>query len=67
MHDETSWMKQLNMRLSALKKISTYSSFKNRLMVGNGIFSSKLIYMIPLWGGCEKSIIYLILKLNKLN
>jgi hypothetical protein len=43
----------LKTRLNGLKKISYLASFKTRLMVANGIFISKLLYMIPLWGGCE--------------
>ena len=33
--------------------LSGLASFKTRLMVANGIFCSKLIYQICLWGGCE--------------
>ena len=32
--------------------VSKLASFKARLTVANGIFMSKLIYMIPLWSGC---------------
>ena len=42
----------LTTRLGALKKISRVASFKNRKMLANGIFLSKLSYMIALWGGC---------------
>ena len=42
----------LTTRLGALKKISKVSSFKNRKMLANGIFLSKLSYLIALWGGC---------------
>ena len=51
--NDQSLIKQLTSRLSALKLISRLASFKVRLMVGNGIFCSKLIYGIALWGGCE--------------
>ena len=47
----------LNARLGALKKISGSASFKARLLVANGIFMSKLIFMIPLWAGCPGFII----------
>ena len=30
------------------------TGFKNRKMIADGIFMSKLIYLMPLWGGCEK-------------
>ena len=52
-----SLVSQLNTRLNALKKLTFCSSFKIRLMIANGIFISKLIYMIHLWGGCEKYLI----------
>ena len=42
----------LTTRLGALKKISRVSTFKNRKMLANGIFLSKLSYLIALWGGC---------------
>ena len=42
----------LNIRVNALKKISKLGSFQNRKMLANGIFMSKLIYLIALWGGC---------------
>ena len=42
----------LTARLGALKKISRVASFKNRKMLANGIFLSKLSYMIAIWGGC---------------
>ena len=48
-----SLVRQLNTRLSALKLISAAANFKERLMVTNGLFSSKLIYQICLWGGAE--------------
>ena len=52
-----SLVKKLNLRLGALKRISKVASFKTRLMVANGTFMSKLIYLAPLWGGCEKYLI----------
>ena len=57
MTGEVSLVSQLNTRLNALRKLSFCGSFKTRLMIANGIFISKLIYMIPLWGGCEKYLI----------
>ena len=45
---------QLNTRLNALKMISYVASFKVRLMIANGIFCSKLIFQISLWGGTEE-------------
>ena len=53
-NNERSLIKQLNTRLNALKMISKVANFKTRLMVANGIFSSKLIFQISLWGGAEE-------------
>ena len=33
------------------------ADFKTRKMFADGLFMSKLIYLIPLWGGCEKFLI----------
>ena len=52
-NNEKSLIKQLNTRLNALKMISNVASFKVRLMIANGIFISKLIFQISLWGGTE--------------
>jgi hypothetical protein len=49
---EESLIRSLTTRLSALKKVARISSFKNRKMLANGIFISKLSYLIALWGGC---------------
>ena len=51
---ENSLIKQLTARVSALKLVSKFSSFKVRLMVANGIFISKLIFQISLWGGAAE-------------
>ena len=53
-NNEKSLIKQLNTRLNALKMISYVASFKVRLMIANGIFCSKLIFQINLWGGTEE-------------
>ena len=53
LHNEKSLIKQLSTRLNALRIISNVGSFKVWLMVANGIFCSKLIYQICLWGGTE--------------
>jgi hypothetical protein len=52
--NDESLMKMLNSRLGALKMISKVSSFKNRKLIADGIFMSKLTYLIALWGGCTK-------------
>ena len=50
---DKSLVRSLTMRASALQKIQKIASFKTRKIIGTGIFMSKLIYLIPLWGGCE--------------
>ena len=50
-NNEMSLIRQLTTRLNALKQISSAATFKTRLMVANGIFCSKLIFQISLWGG----------------
>ena len=54
LNNDKSLIKQLNSRLSALKMISGVASFKTRLMIANGIFCSKLIFEICVWGGTEE-------------
>ena len=46
-------IKSLNTRLNALKQIRKYASFKQRLAIANGIFFSKVIFMISVWGGAK--------------
>ena len=55
--NEKSLIKQLGTRLNALKKISKVADFKTRKMLADGLFMSKLVYLIPLWGGCESYLI----------
>ena len=52
-NSDKSLVKQLNSRLYALKTITHVAPFKTRLMIANGIFCSKLIFQISLWGGAE--------------
>ena len=52
--NEKSLLKCLNTRLYALAKISHIAPFKTRKMIANGIFLSKLIYLIQVWGGCSE-------------
>ena len=49
-----SLVKSLNTRLSALKLVGRVASFKTRKVIADGIFMSKLVYLISLWGGSEK-------------
>ena len=50
---DSSLVKSLNLRLNALIKLSSVASFKTRKTIASGIFMSKLIYLIPVWSGCE--------------
>ena len=52
LNNENSLLHSLNQRLGALKRVSRYASFRARLTIANGIFMSRLGYMIPLWSGC---------------
>ena len=51
---DQSLVKSLCTRLSALKLVGKVADFRTRKMVADGIFMSKLVYLISLWGGCEK-------------
>jgi hypothetical protein len=51
--NEHALVKSLNQRIGAMKKVSKVASFKTRKMLANGIFISKLIYLMPVWMGCE--------------
>ena len=55
--NEESLVKSLNRRVGALKKVCKLAAFRNRKMVADGIFMSKLVYLIPLWGACAKSLL----------
>ena len=54
---ENSLVKSLNVRQGALKKLSHVASFKTRKIIASGIFMSKLIYLMPLWSGCEEYLV----------
>ena len=53
MDNKESLVKSLNKRIGALKNISPVASFMTRKNLANGIFMSKLIYLMPVWMGCE--------------
>ena len=57
MDNKNSIMNQLTSRINGLKKISRNSSFKTRLMVANGVFMSKVVYLIAVWGGAQQYLI----------
>ena len=50
---EQSLVRQLTSRINGLVMVSHCASFSTRLMVANGIFVSKLCYLIQPWGGTE--------------
>ena len=52
-NNDKSLIKQLTTRLNGLRIIGGIASFKVRLMIANGIFLSKLIFQISLWGGAD--------------
>ena len=52
-----SLVKSLNTRVGALKMLAKVSNFRNRKMIADGIFMSKLVYLIPLWGGSSKGLL----------
>ena len=54
---QKSLVKQLGLRLLALQKICQFTNFETRTMIANGLFMSKLLYLIPLWGGCKEFLI----------
>ena len=49
--NDNSLLHCLNQRVGAMKKVAHAVFFRARLMVANGIFMSKLIFMISLWSG----------------
>ena len=54
MYNKEALIKSLNRRVGALRKLSIRASFKTRKMIANRIFMSKLIYLVPVWMGCEE-------------
>ena len=54
---ENSLVQALNKRLGALRKIQKVASFKARKTFGSGIFMSNLVYLMPLWAGCEEYLV----------
>ena len=57
MDNKDALIKSLNKRLGAMKKISRVASFNTRKNIANGIFMSKLIYLMPVWIGCDRYLI----------
>ena len=55
--NEDCLVRSLNRRIGALRKVCKVAGFKNRKMIADGIFMSKLVYLIPLWGACAASLL----------
>ena len=52
-----SLLRSLNSRVGALKMVCKVAGFKTRKMIANGIFMSKIMYCIALWGGCANQLL----------
>ena len=52
-----SLIRSLNTRIGALKILSKVATFKVRKMIANGIFISKISYLIAVWGGCSQELL----------
>ena len=52
MDSKESLIKTLNKRIGALKNIRKVASFKAKLNIANGIIMSKILYLLPFYGGC---------------
>ena len=61
-NNSESLLSSLNKRIGALKMLGKVANFKCRKMISDGIFMSKLIYLIELWGGSSK---YLLVALQR--
>ena len=48
----------LKTKNNALSIISSYSSFKVRKMLANGMIMSHILYLIQLYGGCSEELLY---------
>ena len=57
LNSDQSLVTQLTSRINGLVKVAYRAPMTTRLMVANGIFMSKLCYLIQVWGGCEKYLI----------
>jgi hypothetical protein len=44
-------LKQVNRKIGALRGVIKHLSKKSRLSLANGILISRLVYLIPVWGG----------------
>ena len=51
---DKSLISQLTSRINGLSKVASRAPVTTRLMIANGIFMSKLVYLIHLWGSSSK-------------
>ena len=54
---EGSLIESLNKRVNAIKMLSKVTSFQSKKLLANGIFMSKLSYLITVWSNCTKDLI----------
>ena len=52
--NDKSLLKSLNTRLNALKQIKRVTTFCQRLAITTGIFNSKVVFLISIWGGADE-------------
>ena len=52
--NDKSLLKSLNTTLNALKQIKRVTTFCQRLAIANGIFNSKVVFLISVWGGADE-------------
>ena len=54
---EDNLIKSLNQRVNAMKTVSRVTNFQSRKLLANGIFMSKLSYLITIWSNCSKELL----------
>ena len=63
---KASLLNQLNSRMYGLRKVCKNASFHTKLMVANGVFMSKMVYLITLWGSGAQQYLLRALQVQKL-
>jgi hypothetical protein len=53
LNDKEALVKKLYKRINVLKRLSPYTNFTTRKVIGNAIFNGTLTYLMPLWGSAE--------------
>ena len=54
LYNDRSLLKDLNTRFKALQLIRKVTNISQQLAIANGIFYSKVTFLIPVWGGTEE-------------